>query len=313
MAKSTRLIDIWFYINERSFFTAQELADEFKVSLRTIQRDLMDLTLMGVPFYSKAGHNGGYYMQHGKMLPPITFSFEEVLSILVTYDTLDNYIDNPYQLEMTSIKEKLLNKLSNNNIQDYYQIKDYLTMWNQPHFQKSEYTRIILDSAIDKRKIEIEYMSSGVTSKRVLAPIGIYGNNGFWYFPAYDFSKEDYRLFRSDRVQKINVLDHHQMDLISLDDWLSCDYQYTNSIEIELELTEKGLSILSRNIDFKDVKKINNHYNYIGKIRNSDLNFTAMYLISAKNEVKVLKPIELINEMKNIMVELNLYMNKTYT
>jgi predicted DNA-binding transcriptional regulator YafY len=57
MAKTKRLMDIWLYINRKKNFTAQELSDIFKVSVRTIQRDLIDLTEMGVPFYRVISRN----------------------------------------------------------------------------------------------------------------------------------------------------------------------------------------------------------------------------------------------------------------
>ena len=41
MVKSTRLIDIWLYINNHKKFTTTELAKKFNVSTRTIQRDIL--------------------------------------------------------------------------------------------------------------------------------------------------------------------------------------------------------------------------------------------------------------------------------
>ncbi|HGA2134858.1 TPA: HTH domain-containing protein, partial [Streptococcus agalactiae] len=40
MVKSSRLIDIWLYINNHKKFTTTELATKFNVSTRTIQRDI---------------------------------------------------------------------------------------------------------------------------------------------------------------------------------------------------------------------------------------------------------------------------------
>ncbi|UZM97932.1 HTH domain-containing protein [Lysinibacillus sp. MHQ-1] len=41
-------------------FTIQEMAEECGVSRRTMIRDLMELSELGVPLYSEAGPNGGY-------------------------------------------------------------------------------------------------------------------------------------------------------------------------------------------------------------------------------------------------------------
>ena len=58
MSKSKLLIDIWMYVNKVKDFTAQEIADEFQISKRTVQRYITDLYEMGVPIEGIQGKYG---------------------------------------------------------------------------------------------------------------------------------------------------------------------------------------------------------------------------------------------------------------
>ena len=76
MRRADRLFQIAQYLRGRRLTTAQQLADWLKVSVRTIYRDIQDLSLSGVPVEGEAGV--GYRITHGYELPPLTFSPDEL-------------------------------------------------------------------------------------------------------------------------------------------------------------------------------------------------------------------------------------------
>lgn len=76
MSKAKRLLDILMFVTTKRKFTAQELADEFNISVRTIHRYLLDLSDMGLPIYAEQGRNGGYTVLKDRILPPILFTEE---------------------------------------------------------------------------------------------------------------------------------------------------------------------------------------------------------------------------------------------
>ncbi|CCF13064.1 HTH domain protein [Brevibacillus laterosporus GI-9] len=53
MSKANRLLDILMFVTTKRKFTAQELADEFNISVRTIHRYLLDLSDMGLSIYAE--------------------------------------------------------------------------------------------------------------------------------------------------------------------------------------------------------------------------------------------------------------------
>lgn len=65
----------------RSALTAQRLADELGVSLRTVYRDVADLQRSGVPIEGEAGV--GYMLRKGSDIPPLMFTADELEALVV--------------------------------------------------------------------------------------------------------------------------------------------------------------------------------------------------------------------------------------
>lgn len=63
--KSSRLLSILLLLQTRGRMTAQQLADELEVSVRTIYRDVESLHEAGIPLYGDAGPAGGYQLLAG--------------------------------------------------------------------------------------------------------------------------------------------------------------------------------------------------------------------------------------------------------
>ena len=63
--RASRLVSILLLLQSKGRMTAQELADELEVSVRTVYRDMDSLAAAGIPLYGEAGHEGGYRLIDG--------------------------------------------------------------------------------------------------------------------------------------------------------------------------------------------------------------------------------------------------------
>ena len=61
MDAAHRRMEILHTLCYRKFATARELSEEFQVSIRTIQNDILELSL-DYPIYTKQGGSGGIFM-----------------------------------------------------------------------------------------------------------------------------------------------------------------------------------------------------------------------------------------------------------
>ena len=84
-----RIVAILIQLQSKRIVKAQELADRFEVSLRTIYRDIRTLEASGVPIISEAGV--GYSIMEGYRLPPVMFTREEVGSFVAAEKLMQKF------------------------------------------------------------------------------------------------------------------------------------------------------------------------------------------------------------------------------
>ena len=58
--KVDRMLEIIIYLINHDNVPASYLAERFHVSVRTIQRDMVSISSIGIPVYSEGGKYGGY-------------------------------------------------------------------------------------------------------------------------------------------------------------------------------------------------------------------------------------------------------------
>ena len=86
-----RIVAILIQLQSKKIVKAHELAERFKVSLRTIYRDIRTLEASGVPIYSEAGI--GYSLMEGYRLPPVMFTREEASSFIAAEKLMQKFTD----------------------------------------------------------------------------------------------------------------------------------------------------------------------------------------------------------------------------
>src|SRR5579859_4395578 len=84
MRRQSRLFALAEYLRgRRTGVTAQELADHFDVTVRTIYRDLDALRDGSLPLQSERGPGGGYALDRAYSLPPVNFTPREAALLVV--------------------------------------------------------------------------------------------------------------------------------------------------------------------------------------------------------------------------------------
>ncbi|HEY2505018.1 MAG TPA: YafY family protein [Streptosporangiaceae bacterium] len=79
--RASRLVSIILLLQARGRLTAEQLASELEVSVRTIYRDVQSLHGAGIPLYGDAGHRGGYQLLDGYRTQLTGLSAEEAKAL----------------------------------------------------------------------------------------------------------------------------------------------------------------------------------------------------------------------------------------
>ncbi|PWG35910.1 helix-turn-helix transcriptional regulator, partial [Listeria monocytogenes] len=90
--KVDRLMSIVLILLDKERISAQELADRFEVSLRTIYRDIDAIDLAGVPIRSTPGVGGGFEIMPDYKMDSKVFSTADLSAILMGLSSLSNMV-----------------------------------------------------------------------------------------------------------------------------------------------------------------------------------------------------------------------------
>ena len=91
MNRIDRLAAILIQLQSRSLVKAQDIADKFSISLRTVYRDVHALEEAGVPVIGEAGI--GYRLMEGYKLPPVMFTQDEASAMLTASKLMESITD----------------------------------------------------------------------------------------------------------------------------------------------------------------------------------------------------------------------------
>src|SRR5215203_2043033 len=110
MNRTDRLLAIVLELQARGKQRAEDLAATFEVGKRTIYRDIQALCEAGVPVISTPGQ--GYALLEGYFLPPLRFTPDEALILLLGSDLMAQSFDAEYRVAAESASRKIAGALA---------------------------------------------------------------------------------------------------------------------------------------------------------------------------------------------------------
>jgi len=213
MNRIDRVTAILIQLQSKRIVKAQEIADRFSISLRTVYRDIKTLEEAGIPLAGEAGV--GYRIMEGYRLPPVMFTKEEAIAFLTAGKMVEKLTDpssvEHYKAAMFKIKS-VLRYAEQDLLED---MSSYIEVVENPYLPAKESNSIhlqtILKSIAGKEVLDIGYFAnhSQQYSNRNVEPVGIFYQGSYWYLIAYCQLRKDYRHFRTDRISYINLTGGH--------------------------------------------------------------------------------------------------------
>ncbi len=200
--KESRLFKIIYFILEKGRVTAPELAEKFEVSVRTIYRDVDVISSAGIPIYVTTGRSGGIQILDNYVLDKAFFSDKEKHHILSALQSL-SVIDNTYERELLTKLSALFNTQPENWVEVDF------SRWGSKTQDNVKFEQL-KNAAINHKVVTIDYVSSYFKkTRRNIHPLKLYYKSKEWYVKAYCTEKNDFRLFKINRIIDCEILDEH--------------------------------------------------------------------------------------------------------
>ncbi|RYY58593.1 MAG: YafY family transcriptional regulator [Chitinophagaceae bacterium] len=229
-----RIVAILTQLQSSRVMKAQDLADRFQVSLRTIYRDIRSLEEAGVPVSGEAGV--GYSLMDGYRLPPVMFTREEAASFVAAEKLMQKFTDKKVAASYGAAMFKIRSVLRG-NLKDHVDALE-TQIWTNPTEELIAETTpdslgILFESIAEKKQVRLEYQAfeSEHSALRDIEPVGLFHAENNWNLMAYCHLRNDYRQFRTDRIKNIMRLDaaftreHPSIDTFRKAEWLGADYR----------------------------------------------------------------------------------------
>lgn len=182
--------------------TAERLAAEFEVSVRTVKRDLAALASSGAPVWSRPGPGGGYGLATSASLPPITLSPGQAVALLAAVSAAS---DAPYADLASAGVQKILDVLDPRTRGRAADLAR--RVWVEGPPPSSRAVRSVLEEAmVEQRTVRIRYTSlADATTTREVEPVMFASTDGRWYLVGWCRLRDAMRWFVVSRIEQAHL------------------------------------------------------------------------------------------------------------
>lgn len=204
--KVDRLVSIIMILLDKERIGAQELADMFEVSPRTIYRDIDAINMAGIPVRSTSGVGGGFEIMPQYKIDKSVFSTADLSALLMGLSGLSGMVRGD---ELVHALAKVKSFIPADRAKDIElkvnQIRIDLSPWMgnsniQPYFE------IIKAALQESRLLTFDYVAHhGNKTARTVEPYQLVLKGSHWYLQGYCHIRDDYRLFRLSRMSNLQM------------------------------------------------------------------------------------------------------------
>lgn len=205
--RASRLLSILILLQMRGRMSAEALAHEFEVSVRTIYRDVDQLSAAGVPVYAERGRAGGFALHEGYRTKLTGLTPQEAEALLLA-GVGGAATDLGIGAEAAAAQLKLLASLPADTGASAQRVAQRFHLDPVNWYARADAPEILpaLANAVwRERRIRVRYESWKDVVSRELDPLGLVLKGGVWYLVAA--VKAQPRTYRVSNIQELDVLD----------------------------------------------------------------------------------------------------------
>ena len=311
MNRIDRLTAILIHLQSKRIVRAEEIANRFEISVRTVYRDVKALMEAGVPIGSEAGT--GYFIVDGYHLPPVMFSQEEAGAMMMAGKLVEQMTDQSVRTAFDGALMKIkavLNEAQKDHLESLQDHIEVLKPRMSLPAQNGYFLSDLQKAVVNKQVIQLSYSSNhqNELTRREIEPIGLFYYSSAWHLIAWCRLRNGFRDFRCDRIKELKPT-----DVIFEPRSISTMQEYFNSLQ-QANVEMQSATVL---FEKKEAMYVSNSKHYFGfiseeevegqlrmKFLTADMQLLARWLLSYGKGVEIESPDELKNIIQGLVEEL---------
>lgn len=201
----SRLTAILTQLQTKRILTSTALANKFKVSIRTIYRDMRALEQAGVPILTEDGK--GYSLMDGYRIPPVMFSESQANALILAEQLVLKNKDASFIKDYSDAIDKIKAVLKQSDKDKANLLADRTRFEQNVNRQRNSNSLSELQFALTNfllTRIDYTNEQDKVTT-RLIEPFALLSTDN-WLLIAYCRLRKEFRFFRLDRIKKLEVL-----------------------------------------------------------------------------------------------------------
>ncbi|GAU66513.1 putative DeoR family transcriptional regulator [Streptomyces sp. NBRC 110611] len=200
---TVRLLRLLSLLQTRREWAGTDLADRLEVNVRTVRRDIDRLRELGYPVDSARGHAGGYRLAPGSDLPPLLLDDDEAVAIAVALRTAAGGLAGIEETALRALAklEQVLPRRLRTQVTALQTSLAGIAWDNSGPRTDPALLAALAIACRDHEILTFDYTTRhGSSAARRVEPCHLVVSGNLWYLLAHDTDKDDWRLFRLDRI-----------------------------------------------------------------------------------------------------------------
>lgn len=203
---STRTLQLLSLLQTGREWSTSDLSVRLQVSQRSVRRDVQRLRELGYDVQSRPGPGAGYRLRPSMKIPPLLLSPDEISTIITSLLVLEAWA--PGDSSISAARSKLEQVLPPNLRQRAAATAiSTQILHEEPAPVDWALVGILADAVATGARVRFGYIDQhGSESHRTVEPYRHLLRQRHWYLVGYDTDRDDWRLFRLDRMHAATTI-----------------------------------------------------------------------------------------------------------
>lgn len=207
--RASRLLATLMLLQTRGRLSAAALAEQLQVSVRTVLRDVDQLSAAGVPIWAQAGRNGGIQLREGWRTQLTGLTAPEARSVFLA-GLPGPAAELGLGEAMALAQLKLLAALPVEARSDAEHIARSFHLDPTDWFRTATLPPLlqaVAGAVFARRRMALRYTSWKRVSEPTVEPLGLVLKSGQWYLVARPLQRQEPATYRLDAIDRLELLD----------------------------------------------------------------------------------------------------------